>query len=52
LDPIEREALFDDDIHLKAAGHRRVAHLVAEELTAAGVLREEPPAPRQDSAPP
>ena len=45
LDPIEREALFDDDIHLKAAGHRRVAHLVAEGLSAAGVLRKDPPEP-------
>jgi len=52
LTPGERQALFDDDIHLKALGHRRVAHLVAEELTAAGLLRRETPTPRQGTASP
>ncbi len=52
LGPAEREALFDDDIHLKAAGHRRVAHLVAEELAAAGVLRRDSSEEGHDSASP
>lgn len=52
MDPVERESLFDDDIHLRASGHRRLAHLVAEELTAAGLLRRGSSEGRQDTASP